>query len=281
MYGMTKFSDPGLLLRISDATEQAVRNAEIYLPDDVKQRLFDALNKESVPVARQELANILENIRLAEERKTPLCQDTGIPVVYVTIPSWMGWTSEMEQAIMTGISRATTHVPLRPNLVDPLTRENTRTNTGLSMPPVHVKTGDRFLITILPKGAGSENVSRIQMMNPSEKDSIPRFVVETMLNAAGRPCPPVILGVGIGGTFDGAACLAKEALLEPVDSMTVYEQEICDQVNRLSIGPMGLGGDTTCLAVKVKTAGCHTASLPVAVNIQCWAARRATVEVPL
>jgi len=119
------------------------------------------------------------------------------------------------------------------------------------------------------------------MMNPSEKDSIPRFVVETMLNAAGRPCPPVILGVGIGGTFDGAACLAKEALLEPVDSMTVYEQEICDQVNRLSIGPMGLGGDTTCLAVKVKTAGCHTASLPVAVNIQCWAARRATVEVPL
>jgi fumarate hydratase subunit alpha len=98
MYGMTKFSDPGLLLRISDATEQAVRNAEIYLPDDVKQRLFDALNKESVPVARQELANILENIRLAEERKTPLCQDTGIPVVYVTIPSWMGWTSEMEQS---------------------------------------------------------------------------------------------------------------------------------------------------------------------------------------
>ena len=102
-----------------------------------------------------------------------------------------------------------------------------------------------------------------------------------MLKAGGRPCPPVFLGVGVGGTFDKAASLAKEALLEPVDSMTEYEQDICDQVNRLGIGPMGLGGDTTCLAVKVKFAGCHTASLPVAVNIQCWAARRATVEVSL
>ena len=119
------------------------------------------------------------------------------------------------------------------------------------------------------------------MMNPSEKDNISKFIVETMLIAGGRPCPPVILGIGIGGTFDIAASLAKEALLEPVDIMSAYEQDICDKVNLLGIGPMGLGGDTTCLAVKVKTAGCHTASLPVAVNIQCWAARHATVEVSL
>lgn len=279
--GMTESGYPDLLKRISDATEKAVRDAEIYLPDDVKARLTEALKVESVVVAKQELQNILENICLAEERFAPLCQDTGIPVLYITVPHGMTWTPEMEQAVLTGIQNATQHIPLRPNLVDPVSRENTKTNTGLSMPPVHVKHGDRFTITALPKGAGSENVSRIRMMNPSDKGNIPKFVVETMLEAGGRPCPPVILGVGIGGTFDVAASLAKEALLEPVDSMTGYEQEICDQVNQLGIGPMGLGGDTTCLAVKIKTAGCHTASLPVAVNIQCWAARRATVEVPL
>ncbi|MCA1915288.1 fumarate hydratase [Methanospirillum hungatei] len=278
---MSRSGDPDLLKRISDATEKAVRDAEIYLPDDVKARLTEALKMESVVVAKQELKNILENICLAEERSAPLCQDTGIPVLYITVPYGMTWTPEMEEAVFTGIQNATEHIPLRPNLVDPLSRENTKTNTGLSMPPVHVKQGERFTITALPKGAGSENVSRIRMMNPSDKGNIPKFVVETMLEAGGRPCPPVILGVGIGGTFDVAASLAKEALLEPVDMMTDYEQEICDQVNQLGIGPMGLGGDTTCLAVKIKTAGCHTASLPVAVNIQCWAARRATVEVLL
>ncbi|NLV27749.1 MAG: fumarate hydratase [Methanomicrobiales archaeon] len=278
---MSVLSDPDVLQRISDATCTAVRDAEIFLPGDVKDRLKHALEVESSPVAKQELANILENICLAEERSAPLCQDTGIPVIYVTIPSSVAWSGEMEEAVYEGIRTATREIPLRPNLVDPLNRENTQTNTGLSMPPVHVKAGDRFTITVLPKGAGSENVSDIRMMNPSEKGLIPKFIVETMLTAGGRPCPPVILGVGIGGTFDIAASLAKEALLEPVDAMSPCEQEICDQVNRLGIGPMGLGGDTTCLAVKVKTAGCHTASLPVAVNIQCWAARRATVEVAL
>jgi fumarate hydratase subunit alpha len=271
--------NPALYARIEQGTAEAVRLSEIYLPDDVKSRLVDAYNGESSSVPRQELANILENIRLAEERKAPLCQDTGIPVIYITIPPGIFWTNEMDQAVYAGIARATTTTPLRPNIVDPLTRENTGTNTGHGMPPVHVTSGDRFTITALPKGAGSENVSQIKMMNPSEKALIPKFIVETMLNAGGKPCPPVILGVGIGGTFDKVAALAKEALLEPVDMMTPYEQEICDAVNQLGIGPMGLGGNTTCLAVKVKSAGCHTASLPVAVNVQCWAARRATVEV--
>lgn len=278
---MSVSGDPAFIRKISDATRKAVRDAELYLPDDVKDRLLLALNTESSPVARQELRNILENIRLAEERLAPLCQDTGIPVIYITVPPSVTWSPDMEEAVCAGIRTATTEVPLRPNLVDPMSRENTGTNTGLSMPPIHVKSGRKFTISVLPKGAGSENVSRVRMMNPSEKGLIPQFVVETMLQAGGRPCPPVILGVGIGGTFDLAASLAKEALLEPVDTMSSYEQDICDRVNRLGIGPMGLGGDTTCLAVKVKTAGCHTASLPVAVNIQCWAARRATVEVLL
>jgi fumarate hydratase subunit alpha len=276
---MSLSGDPELLKRISDAVSEVIRTSEIYLPKDVKTRIRDASLIETNPVASQELSNILENIRLAEERKAPLCQDTGILVMYITLPPDVCWSTDMRDAVYAGVKMATSSVPLRPNLVNPVTRENTGDNTGYEMPPIHLLPGEKFTITALPKGAGSENVSTIKMMNPSEKSLIQKFIVETMLKAGGKPCPPVILGVGIGGTFDVSAALAKEALLEQVDTMTVFEQEICDKVNALGIGPMGLGGDTTCLAVKVKTSGCHTASLPVAVNVQCWASRRATVEV--
>jgi fumarate hydratase subunit alpha len=147
------------------------------------------------------------------------------------------------------------------------------------MPAVHVRPGDHFEITVLPKGAGSENLSRVGMLLPSEVERIEEFVTETMLIAGARPCPPVVLGIGIGSTFDGAAALAKEALLLPLDVMDSFEERLCTAVNRLGIGTMGLGGDITALAVKVKKAHCHTATLPVAVNVQCWACRRATVRV--
>jgi fumarate hydratase subunit alpha len=273
--------DSDLFDRIAAATAQAVSIAEITLPPDVLDRIEAAAREETSPVAKRELEHILENIRLAGQRQTPICQDTGIPVVYLTLPPRVPYTSALVDAVRRGIRDATTRVPLRPNLVDPLTRHNTGTNTSDDMPAVHIMPGDGLLITVLPKGAGSENVSRIKMFTPSEKDRIPEFVVETALIAGSRPCPPVILGVGIGGTFDGAAGLAKEALLDPVHPMTPEEESICSMINELGIGPMGLGGKTTCLGVKIRTAGCHTASLPVAVNIQCWAARRATVEVPL
>ncbi|HWQ64058.1 MAG TPA: fumarate hydratase [Methanospirillum sp.] len=267
--------------RIAAATASAIRIAEITLPPDVLERIFAASEDETSPVARRELMHILENIRLAEERQAPICQDTGIPVIYLTLPPQIPFTSSIVDAVRKGVREATETIPLRPNLVDPITRHNTGTNTSANMPAVHILPGDRMQVTVLPKGAGSENVSRLKMFTPTEKDRIPEFVVETALLAGGRPCPPIILGVGIGGTFDGAASLAKEALLEPLDQMTPEETEICQKVNDLGIGPMGLGGKTTCLGVKIKSAGCHTASLPVAVNIQCWAARRATVEVPL
>jgi fumarate hydratase subunit alpha len=244
--------------------------------------LEKARSRERNPVARGELDQILANVALAAELNAPLCQDTGVPVVYVTLPPDLPYTLHLHRAIEEGIRRATREVPLRPNVVDPLTRRNTGDNTGPGIPAVHVRPGNELRITVLPKGAGAENVSRIGMLLPTEAGAIPRFVAETMLLAGGRPCPPVILGVGIGGTFDGAAALAKEALLFPLGTMDPFEQEICDAVNTLGIGPMGLGGDTTALAVKVQRAACHTASLPVAVNVQCWAARRATrtVEVP-
>ncbi len=276
---MVNPADSTLPGALADATEQALREAEIRLPPDVLAALRGAAAAERDEIARRELETILENIALAGERQVPICQDTGVPVVYLTLPPDVPFSASLFEGVREGVRRATTSVPLRPNVVDPLTRENTNDNTGVGMPAVHVTPGDRLQVTVLPKGAGSENVSRIGMLLPSQAAEIPRFVAETMLLAGGRPCPPVILGVGIGGTFDMAAALAKEALLLPVDTMDDYEQELCDAVNALGIGPMGLGGDTTALAVKVKRAGCHTASLPVAVNVQCWACRRATVEV--
>ena len=264
---------------LRDATVRAMREAECSIPADVLSAIRKALGAETGTVARGELSNILENIARAEELGVPVCQDTGVPVVYLTVPPDVPFSGDLLDAVAEGIRISTGSVPLRPNVVDPITRKNTGDNTGPGMPEVHVRPGDRLAVTVLPKGAGAENMSRIAMLLPTQQDAIERFVVETMLVAGGRPCPPVILGVGIGGTFTGAAALAKEALLEAVDCMDPYEQQICDAVNALGIGPMGLGGATTALAVKVKKAACHTASLPVAVNVQCWACRRSTVEV--
>ncbi len=271
--------DAAIQASLADATFQAYREAVIRLPPDVLKVIRKAAAAETNPVARSEFANILKNITEAERLGVPLCQDTGVPVVYLTIPPDVHLTRGLYEGVADGVRRATREIPLRPNVVDPLSRHNTGDNTGAGMPAIHVQPGDRFTVTVLPKGAGAENSSRIAMFLPTHQYGIEGFVVETMLHAEGKPCPPVILGVGIGGTFDGAATLAKEALLLPVDQMDDYEQQICNAVNRLGIGPMGLGGDTTALAVKVKTAACHTASLPVAVNVQCWAHRHATVEV--
>ena len=264
---------------LADATFRAYREAVIRLPPDVLRVIEQAAAAETNPVARGEFENILKNITMAEKLGVPMCQDTGVPVVYLTLPPDVPLTQGLYDAVADGIRKATREVPLRPNVVDPITRHNTNDNTGLGMPAIHVKPGERFTVTVFPKGAGSENMSRIGMHLSSHVNMIEKFVVETVYLAGSRPCPPIVIGVGIGGTFDGAAAIAKEALLQPLDQMTEYECGILAAVNRLGIGPMGLGGDTTALAVKVKTAGCHTASLPVAVNIQCWANRHATVEV--
>jgi fumarate hydratase subunit alpha len=276
---MKKPAQDSLLSALADATFEAYKSAVIRLPPDVLRVIEKAAAAEKHPVARGEFANILKNIEVAERLGVPMCQDTGVPVIYLTLPPDVPLTQNLYDAVAEGVRRATKEVPLRPNVVDPLTRHNTGDNTGAGMPAIHVTPGDTFTVTVLPKGAGAENMSRIAMLLPSQKDQIEKFVVETVYLAGSRPCPPVIIGVGIGGTFDSAAALAKEALLEPVDTMTASEEQILCAVNQLGIGPMGLGGDFTALAVKVKTAGCHTASLPVAVNIQCWANRHATVEV--
>ena len=172
-------------------------------------------------------------------------------------------------------------MPLRPNVVDSLTRVNTKNNLGDGLPEINYKfvAGRSLKITAAPKGAGSENMSALKMMTPAELPKIKEFVVKTVLDASGKPCPPLIIGVGIGGSFNQCAKLAKEALLESAGGAKEeepLEKEIMDAVNELGIGCMGLGGAVTALAVRVKKASCHTASLPVAVNIQCWANRHST-----
>jgi len=274
---MTSIATKSIFQAIADAVEGALAAAETTLPDDVRDAIGSAADSETNPVARNELQNILRNIETAADGRVPVCQDTGVPVIYMTLPPGIPYTREIEEAVAEGVRKATASVPLRPNVVQPITRENSGDNTGLSWPVIHARPGERFSVTVFPKGAGSENMSRMAMLLPSQTGLIKKYVVETVLLAGGRPCPPVIVGVGIGGTFDGAPALAKEALLERIDIMDEYEQEICDAINALGIGPMGLGGDTTALSVKLKRAGCHTASLPVAVNIQCWASRHVTV----
>jgi len=260
--------------KVSSAVEDAIHEAETRLPADVIRALETAYRNETSPVAKGEFENIFENLRIAKEKDVPICQDTGLLILYITIPEDMPLSQELYDACADGVRKATEFVPLRPNAVNPISRENSKNNCGIGLPAIHITSGKEFTVTVLPKGAGSENMSQIRMMLPSEVEKIPEFIVSVVRDAGSRPCPPIVVGVGIGGTFDSAPMLAKEALLEPIDVMDEYEQKICDEINKLGIGPMGLGGKTTALAVKVKRGFCHTASLPVAVNIQCWCCRR-------
>jgi fumarate hydratase subunit alpha len=237
-----------------------------------------AYEREESEVARNNLRAILENIDAAKRLGVPMCQDTGLPVVFAEIGKELCIDFDLKAAIAEGVRIATKEVPLRPNAVHPLTRENPGTNVGPNIPAVNLDLvdGDRLKLTVMPKGAGSENVSALRMMLPTHTKHVKKFVIETVMKAGGKPCPPIIIGLGIGGTFDVAAKLAKKALLRNILEMNEYENEILDAVNSLGIGPMGLGGRTTALAVLSEIGYCHTASLPVAVNIQCWANRRAS-----
>jgi fumarate hydratase subunit alpha len=272
----SKISRENFIRSIADL----LRKAEIELPDDVVSTLRKVETAEESQVAKSQLQAILMNIELAKRHGVPMCQDTGIMIFFVEIGTEFQPGFDLEAAIREAVILATAEVPLRPNAVDPLTRKNSLDNTGVGIPDIHWKfvPGNQLKITVAPKGAGSENMSSLRMFNPTETGNIKNFVLETVMNAGGMPCPPLTIGIGIGGSFDAAARLAKEALLEPLDTpMEELEKEILEAVNALGIGCMGLGGSTTALAVHVKTAHCHTASLPVAVNIQCWANRHASV----
>ena len=271
---------------VQNAVVELLRKTVVRLPADVKSALKAAADNETEEVPRMQLKAILDNIVLAEEGNTPMCQDTGVTIFYITLPR--NCEIDVEKGIVDGVRLATKEVPLRPNAVQPLTRKNPGDNVGERMPFINCKVGDKeyIEITVMTKGAGSENMSQLGMLTPSQGiQGIKEFVLNTVLRAGGNPCPPMVLGIGIGGSSDICMKLAKEALLRPLDErhkdseIAALETELLEALNMLDIGPMGLGGRTTVLGLNIENAYCHTASLPVAVNVQCWAARRGTVRI--
>ncbi|OPY33843.1 MAG: fumarate hydratase [Methanomassiliicoccales archaeon PtaU1.Bin124] len=269
---------------VEETVLRLIRTAVTTLPADVVGELERSLDIEDTEVAKVQLRTILENIELAERKRLPMCQDTGVPIFFVSGPN----LASIEEGIALGVSKATKEVPLRPNVVDPITRHNRGNNLGEEMPSIHFERakGDFLEITYLPKGAGSENMSVLRMLNPSQGvDGIRDAVLDAVVKAEGKPCPPTIVGIGIGGASDQALLLAKKALLRPLDvpnkdkHLAAMENELKETLNRTGVGPMGLGGRTTVLGVRIEKASCHTASLPIGINLQCWAARRCSARI--
>lgn len=269
--------------RIEDAICNLYNDAVIRLPEDVKSALQDAYKMEDSEIGLLNLKAILDNIDAAEEMGVPLCQDTGLPIIFVKMGNV--YVENLYQGIKFGVETATEKVPLRPNVVHPFTRKNTGTNTGDGIPQIDIELIDEdyLELTVFPKGFGSENNNALKMALPGEgAEGVKEFVVETVVKAQGKPCPPVIVGVGIGGSSDMAMKMAKKALLgkvgkrNPDKEIGIMETEILEKINQSGIGPMGLGGKTTALDVKILTADTHTAGLPIGVCIQCWAGRHAS-----
>lgn len=270
---------------ISALVSRLYREANTNLPDDVIAALEAAREREESPLGRKVIEALLENAGLAAGERVPLCQDTGIAVVFAEVGRDVHLTGlPLKEAVNEGIARAQREGFLRASMVKSPCGD--RTNTGDNTPAVlhtELVDGDSVSITVLPKGAGSENMSRLAMLKPADGvEGIIDFAVETVRQAGANPCPPVFLGVGVGGTMDKAAHLSKKALVRPAGAanpdarLAGLERELLDRVNALGIGPGGFGGAVTCLGVAIEEFPCHIASLPVAVNIQCNSARRAS-----
>jgi fumarate hydratase subunit alpha len=275
---------------ISEATEQLLAKAAIRLPQSVKQALQEAFASEEAEVSRHQLQTILENISIAESRAVPVCQDTGVPIFFVRIGRGFPLGMDLSAAIAEGTANATKLIPLRENVIHPLTKENSGTNTGWKMPFIYydVIDGDFIEITALLKGYGSEAKTSLAYIATSEdlKKGITKFVMDCVKKAMGEPCPPYILGVGLGGSSDIASVLSKKAFMRlplrkpnPDPKAADLEESLLKAVNATGIGPMGLGGKTTALAVHVEICGTHTGAVPVVAAFQCWADRQATVRV--
>lgn len=271
--------------RIKECTKRLLGNAVINLSREVEEALEKAYETETNDLAKTQLKTILDNEKLAKKSGKPMCQDTGIPLFFVSVGSNSKINLiDVQEGITEGVKEATRDVPLRPNAVHPIARENPGTNVGVNMPHITYdvrKDADYVEIAAFPKGAGSENMSRLKMLNPSQGiGGIKKFIIEAVAESLGNPCPPTIVGVGIGGSADLAMKLAKMALLMPLNKenedkqLAELEKELYKKLNSLGIGPMGMGGSTTVLGVKIKYAYCHTATLPVAINFHCWAARQ-------
>lgn len=275
---------------IRDTAKNLYIRALKILPDDVKEALRGAHDAESHPGAKKILATMLENIAVAEAKDLLVCQDTGIPIYKVRIGSQSQVDgTKIESAIRDGCKNATLEYPLRSSICDPITRKMTTDSTGTRVPVIDfsfLPDTDHLEIRMMPKGSGSENMTWLKMLLPADGlKGIKKFVLECILDAGGQGCPPTIVGVGIGGTAELCVRLAKEAIFRPVGranpdpAIAVLEKELLEAINMSGIGPMGLGGDTTALAVHVETAHTHMTLNPVAVNSQCWRGERSSAKI--
>lgn len=270
-------------IQIKEAVSAGLLKACCSLSSCVLSKIRNAKNEEKSALAKATLEQIIENAEIANSETLPMCQDTGIVTCFVEVGYDVHLACDLYEAINTGVKDAYERYYFRKSVAQPLSRKNTGDNTPAI---VHVKMvpGDKLKIMLVPKGAGSENMSKLKMFNPTDgKQGIIDFVVSAVKEADGRPCPPIFLGIGIGGNFETAPMMAKEALARTERSsdpeIAELEETILREVNKTNVGPMGLGGDTTCLDVFINTYPCHIASMPVAVNIQCHANRH--VEVVL
>ncbi|WP_415714263.1 fumarate hydratase [Maridesulfovibrio sp.] len=272
--------------QVIDAVAKMCVSANRYLPEDVKKRFNECAAAEESPAAKEVFRQIKENWELAAESGLPLCQDTGLAVFIVE----MGEDVRVEgmnirDAINEGTRKGYEEGFLRKSSCDPLTRANTKDNTPAII-HFDIVPGDKIKITFMAKGGGSENMSRVTMLAPAQGwEGIKTFVIERVAEAGPNPCPPTMVGIGVGGTFEYSALLAKKSLMRkvgephPDPEMAKLEAELMEDLNKLGIGPMGLGGKTTVFDVKIEMRPCHIASLPLAVNIQCHSSRHEEVEL--
>ena len=272
--------------QITDVVERLCIEANVDLPCDIRAKLDQSWEEESWPLAKGILDTIRENFNIAAEDRVAICQDTGMACVFLEIGQEVHIQGNLREAVDEGVRRGYTNGHLRKSVVqDPIHRVNTGDNTPAVLYTELVE-GDGFKITVAPKGFGSENMSRIKMLKPSDGvEGVKEFVVNTVEEAGPNPCPPIVVGVGIGGTFDKAALLAKKAIVRSTDVRNPdpyyadLEQELLEKINALGIGPQGIGGGTTALAVNIEKMPTHIAGLPVAVNINCHVTRHKSAEL--
>lgn len=273
--------------KIIDTVKELCIEANYYLSNDVKRALCNAKENETWPLAENILDQIILNSDIAKNENMPICQDTGMACIFIDIGQDVHIVGGLlDDAINEGVRRGYEEGFLRKSVVkDPINRINTKDNTPAII-YYNMVAGDKIKITVSPKGFGSENMSRIKMLKPSDGlQGVKDFIIETVKLAGPNPCPPIVIGVGIGGTFDKAAYLAKKALIRPLDKRNEdkfysdLEEELLDTINKLGIGPQGFGGKTTALGLNIETYPTHIAGLPVAVNINCHATRHKEREL--
>lgn len=271
---------------IIEAIKNSAIQANYELGEDIVQALKDSLNNEESPVGKDVLAQLIENAQIAREERIPICQDTGAAIIFAELGQEVHIIGgDFRSALEEGIKQGYGEGYLRKSMCHPFTRKNTGDNTPIIV-HIDVVPGDKLTIWVVPKGGGSENMSRLFMLQPSEGwTGVRDRVVQTVVEAGPNPCPPTIVGVGIGGNFEQSALLAKKALLRPLGTsnpdpeQSQMEDELLEKINKSGVGPQGLGGRVTSFAVHVLMMPCHIASLPLAVNIQCHVSRH--VEVVL